>query len=197
MFTTIHTITGAWATATELAPLLLVPAAVWGLRTTLELLDRLAVAVRCTYAAGRACGRVWFRHGLPLLLAAADAISAVLAEIDWAEVIAIVRQGLVLVLAAVIITGITGHRLLLTASAALGRRYAGLPAPTAAPAAVAPVPVAAPAAERVVAAVTPLQHPLAALADELMLCTRRELNALTGSRRRCSKAELVAAYVAA
>lgn len=43
----------------------------------------------------------------------------------------------------------------------------------------------------------PVMHPLALLADELQSCTSSEVRRITGSRRRCSKAELVAAYVAA
>lgn len=44
---------------------------------------------------------------------------------------------------------------------------------------------------------TPVMHPLALLAGELQSCTSSEVRRITGSRRRCSKAELVAAYVAA
>ena len=47
------------------------------------------------------------------------------------------------------------------------------------------------------APVAPALHPLAALAAELQGYTSSELRRVTGSRRRCSKAELVAAYVAA
>ena len=43
----------------------------------------------------------------------------------------------------------------------------------------------------------PVMHPLALLASELQSCTSSEVRRITGSRRRCSKAELVAAYVAA
>ncbi len=43
----------------------------------------------------------------------------------------------------------------------------------------------------------PVMHPLALLAGELQSCTSSEVRRITGSRRRCSKAELVAAYVAA
>ena len=45
--------------------------------------------------------------------------------------------------------------------------------------------------------VAPGLHPLAVLAAELQCYTSSELRRMTGSRRRCSKAELVAAYVAA
>lgn len=43
----------------------------------------------------------------------------------------------------------------------------------------------------------PVMHPLALLASELQSCSSSEVRRITGSRRRCSKAELVAAYVAA
>jgi hypothetical protein len=43
----------------------------------------------------------------------------------------------------------------------------------------------------------PVMHPLAVLANELESCTSSEVRRITGTRRRCSKAELVAAYVAA
>jgi hypothetical protein len=45
--------------------------------------------------------------------------------------------------------------------------------------------------------VAPAFHPLAMLAAELHNHTSSELRRMTGSRRRCSKAELVAAYVTA
>lgn len=45
--------------------------------------------------------------------------------------------------------------------------------------------------------VAPALHPLAALAADLQGYTSSELRRMTGSRRRCSKAELVAAYVTA
>jgi len=57
--------------------------------------------------------------------------------------------------------------------------------------AVAPIPASfAPVAP-------PIVHTLALLAVQLEGCTADELRRVTGSRRRCSKAELVAAYVAA
>lgn len=105
MFTILHTaqtITTAWATATELLPLILIPAAVWGLRTAFEIVDRLAAAARFTYRAGRFTGRLWFTYGLPALLAAADLVSAIAAEIDWQEVKQIVTTMARILIAAVI-----------------------------------------------------------------------------------------------
>lgn len=179
LFSLAGHIAGAWATATELAPLLLVPAIVWGIRSAIELLDRLARLAQLTYRAGRAAGAVWFRHSLPLLLAAADLISALLAEIDWAEVRSIVRQGLALLAAAVITAAIEGRRLLIAVSAAIGRRYAAL---------VVRQPAAAPGALHPAA---PAVHPLQALADELLALPHRELQAVTGCRRKAPKSELV------
>lgn len=136
---------GAWAAATELAPLLLVPAAVWALRLLIELADALARAAALTHRAGRAAGRLWFAHGLPALLATADGISWALAQIDWAEVAATVRAGLAVLVAAAITAGQLAIPALVAASEALGHRYSALlvghttaPAPAipAAPAAV-------------------------------------------------------------
>ena len=44
--------------------------------------------------------------------------------------------------------------------------------------------------------VAPAVNPLLALADELQQLTRRELNALTGDRRKVAKTQLIAAYLA-
>ena len=99
---TAHAITTAWATATELLPLILIPAAVWGLRTALEVVDHLAAAARFTYRAGRFTGRLWFTYGLPALLAAADLVSAIAAEINWKEVKEIVTSMARILIAAVI-----------------------------------------------------------------------------------------------
>lgn len=139
LFTLAGQIAGAWATATALAPLLAIPAAVWGIRTAFEIADRLAAAARFTYRAGRVCGRVWFTYGLPALLQIADAISWAIAQVDWQEVAAIVRQGLIVIAAAVITAGQLAIPTLERLSAALGRRYAALLVP-AEPAAPAPAP---------------------------------------------------------
>ena len=48
-------------------------------------LDRLAAAIRFTYTAGRFTGRMWFTYGVPAVLATADFISWLIAQIDWAE----------------------------------------------------------------------------------------------------------------
>lgn len=165
----IHAITGAWATATELAPLLMVPALVWGIRTLLEIVDRLAVAARWTYRAGRLAGRLWFAYGQPALLKAADAISWALAQVDWQEVAAIVRQGLVVIAAAATAAAQLAIPTLERLSAAMGRCYAALLVPTTTPAAEAP---AAPAGQVLAAVAAEVITPaaeaitLAALAAE-------------------------------
>lgn len=149
LFTAAASLQSAWATAVELAPLLLVPAAVWAIRIALEAADALARAAQLTYRAGRAAGRFWYAHGLPALLAAADGISWLIAQIDWQQVAGIVRQGLVLLTAAVITAAITARQLLIAGSAALGRWYAARLLPAAVtPAAVTPAAVSPAAVSR-------------------------------------------------
>ena len=58
-------------------------------------LDKLATAIRWTYAAGKFTGRLWFLYGLPLFLLIADGISAICSRIDWAEIATETRQILV------------------------------------------------------------------------------------------------------
>ena len=48
---TAHAITTACATATELPPLILIPAAVWGLRTALDIVYHLPAAAPLTHRA--------------------------------------------------------------------------------------------------------------------------------------------------
>jgi hypothetical protein len=147
LFTIAGQIAGAWATAAELLPLLAVPAAVWGIRLALEALDALARAAQLTYAAGRAAGRLWFAHGQPALLAAADGISWLIAEIDWAEAMATAAAAGRAALALAITAAMQAHHLLIAGSARMGRLYAALLVPaTTAPAAPAPAPVAPAAA---------------------------------------------------
>ena len=100
-------------------------------------LDRLASLIRSTYAAGRAVGTLWFRYGQPALLAAADGISWLLAQIDWAEVRAVGLAAGRAALALVITVAAALHAGLIAVSAAMGHRYAALLAP-AAPAALPP-----------------------------------------------------------
>jgi len=149
-------------------------------------LDRLAAAIRFTYRCGHAVGTAWFRWGLPALLAAADAISAVLAEIDWIEVRDTVIAGLKVLIAATITLAITAHQLLIQLSAALGRAYAALTVRE------------APASKAVVTAqpCAPAVHPLALVAAGLEPLSHRQLQVITGCRRRVAKQQLIAAALA-
>jgi hypothetical protein len=153
-------------------------------------LDRLAAAVRFTYAAGRFCGRCWYRYGQPALLAAADGISWLLAQIDWAEVRGTVAAGAKALIAMVLLIATEAQPLLVRCSAALGRRYAATLVRAPEGSALDPTPTLA------IAATAPLQHPLVALAAELELLTCRELRALTGCHRKASKAQLIALALA-
>jgi hypothetical protein len=158
----------------------------------LLVLDRIAAAIRTVYAAGRAVGTIWFRYAVPAILATADAVSWLLAQIDWAEVRATVAAGARVLIAAVITLALTAHQLVIATSAALGRRYAALltaPAPEAEVLADAP-------AEAIPAATAPLQHPLMALADGLQQLSCKELRALTGCRSKLAKAQLVSLALA-
>lgn len=65
-------------------------------------LDKLATAIRWTYAAGKFTGHLWFTYGLPALLFIADGISAISAQIDWAETAATVRNSFAVIAATVI-----------------------------------------------------------------------------------------------
>jgi hypothetical protein len=171
----------AWAAAAELASLSAIPALIWGIRISFEIVDRLAAAARVSYAAGRAAGRIWFAYGQPALLAAADAVSAVLAEVDWHEVRLVARQTLVTVAAMCVATAITAHTLLVSPSAALGRWYARLLTGACKPTAKA--------------AVLPLVHHLSIVADDLQQISSRKLQSLLGCRRKISKAQMIGAYL--
>lgn len=101
-------------------------------------------------------------------------------EIDWAEVAQIVIEGLKILIVLTLLAGRYSRRVwdqLPVISERLGRWYADLLIPAAAP-------VAIPAA--------PMQHPLAVLAAELEQLSRRELQALAGSRRKIAKTQLIA-----
>ena len=133
----------------------------------LMVLDKVAVAVRFTYRAGRFVGRLWFTYGVPAVLATADAISWLNAQIDWAFVAGTVVDCFK-VIAAALFTVVT---LLWDAR----RRY--LAANTAAP-------------------VAPAINPLATIADNLHTLTRKELMAIVGTKRRLSKQQLITLLVA-
>jgi len=112
------------------------------------------------------------------------------AHIDWAEVAAVVVACLKALAVLCWLVAAEGRRLLITASASLGRRYASALASAPSPVVVAPLVVAsAPSAP-------PIAHPLAVVAASLEALTCRELRALTGTRRKARKAELVALALA-
>ena len=117
LFTLASSVAGAWGTAVELLPLLAIHAAVRGLRVTFELLDHAAAAARYVYAAGRFCGRLWYRYAQPAFLAAADFISAVLAEIDWQKVASTINHGLRFVVAMCIASAAYLHEAVICISA--------------------------------------------------------------------------------
>ena len=164
--TALAWITAAWMAASDLITVALL----------LTLLDRLAAAVRLTYRAGHAVGSAWFRWGLPTLLAIADGISWLLAQIDWHEV----RSTLVATARTLVALAIAAGLSLRDAH----RRWVGQIEWTSAP--MAPTTPVAPAV-----------NPLYPLAIALEARTSKQLKALTGSRRRCRKSELIAAWIAA
>ena len=135
----------------------------------LMVLDKVAVAVRWTYAAGRYTGRLWFAYGLPAFLMAADGISWLNAQIDWAFVAGTVVDCLK-VIAAALFTVVT---LLWDAR----RRY--LAANTITPVTIAPV-----------------IHPLAMVATDLQQLTCSEIRRTYGLRQKTSKARLIGAALA-
>ena len=131
-------------------------------------LDKLATAIRWTYAAGRYTGRLWFTYGLPAFLMTADAISWLNSQIDWRFVAATVWDCLKVVAA----MAITAYSLICDAH----KRWIGsinwdLP-------------------------IAPAINPLFEMAAEMELLTGKQLKAITGTRRRVAKRELVAAYMA-
>lgn len=131
-------------------------------------LDKLATAIRWTYKAGRFTGRLWFTYGLPAFLMAADGISWLNSQIDWRFVAATVWDCLKVVAA----LAITAYSLTCDAH----KRWIGainwdLPA-------------------------APAINPLFEMAAELEQLTSKQLKAMTGTRRRVAKRDLVAAYMA-
>ena len=103
-------------------------------------------------------------------------------QIDWREVAAIVWHGLIAFAAMTYVAGqLTGAALHRLNDGAAGFWRQLL------------VPCQGPASKPR----QPFVHPLALQADALQQLTRRELNAITGIRRRTAKAQLVATYLAA
>ena len=150
-----------WAAAGEL---ITAGAILWSL-------DALARAIRGAYAAGRFFGRfAW-----PVI----HFTAATLRLIDWRFVAAVVFDCLKVLAVAAYVAAVMARRGLITASAALGRRYAAAVVPIA-PAVVVP----------------PISHPAAVIAGELSALTCAQLRALTGCRRKLPKAQLIALALA-
>jgi hypothetical protein len=148
-----------WAAAGEL---ITAGAILWSL-------DTLARAIRGAYAAGRFVGR--------LLWPVIHFTVATLRLIDWRFVAAVVFDCAKVLAVAAYVAAVMARRILIDASAALGRRYAAIFAPA------API---APAA----------YHPAAMIAGELSTLTCAQLRALTGCRRKIRKADLIALALA-
>jgi hypothetical protein len=135
----------------------------------LEILALFTKTYNWTWEAGQKTGKFWFTCVVPALLVAGDAISWFVAQIDWAEVRAIVRQGLTIVAAAAIAAGTLAQPTLVKLSAALGRRYAALLAPQ-------PVAPAAPAIQAAtVAPVAVAPAPVTTTVNQLRALARKEL----------------------
>jgi hypothetical protein len=138
-------------------------------------LDALARAIRGAYAAGRFVGRIAW----PVI----HWTIATLRLIDWHIVAAVVFDCLKVLAVAAYVAAVMARRILIDASAALGRRYS---------AAMVPIAPAAPAA-----VVPPMSHPAAVIAADLSALTCAQLRALTGCRRKIRKADLIALAIAA
>lgn len=134
-------------------------------------LDKLATAIRWTYAAGKFTGRLWFTYGLPALLFIADGISAINAQIDWAEAAATVRDSFAVIAAAVI-----------TASAYIREWHTNW---------VGSVEWTAPKAPA-----TPAINPLFQIATDLEELSCKQIRSQFGLKQKTSKARLIGAVLA-
>lgn len=108
------------------------------------------------------------------------------AQIDWAEVGQIVLHGLQVLIVMTLLAGRGTRRLwdqLPVISERLGKAYAGWLVGT-------PEPVAA------AAVAMPVMHPLVELAEQLEALTVRELQVVTGCRRKLAKRQLIALALA-
>lgn len=146
-------------------------------------LDRLAVAIRFTYRAGFLVGTIWHRYGVPATIKTADAVSWLIAQVDWAEVRSNVAEMLRILLALTITAAIWSRQALIAMSAALGRRYAALIAQP--QRSTDQHPIAA-----------PVVHPLALMAEELGSLSCKQLRSEFGLRLKTSKVKLIGAALA-
>ena len=185
MLSALHSFAGLEALALTVARLWAVAGELLTAGAILWALDALARSIRLVYSMGRTTGRLLW----PALHALAAGGRWFFRTVDWPTVAAVVIDCLKALAVLCWLVAVEGRRLLIAASAALGRRYAAALAPSApSPAMVAPAP-SAPSAP-------PIAHPLAVMAASLEALTCRELRALTGTRRKLSKASLVALALA-
>ena len=185
-----------WAVAGDLFT---AGAILWALDTLARVVRATYAAAVATYQAGRLCGQIWRRDLLPLLLLTLKACRAVWRRIHWPTVARVAVAVVVFSVASLIFA----RRLVITASAALGARFAAWitrndPKPTVAlllppvaplPAPVPPV-VAVAAVTPLPAAVEPLPRTVAALHS---LARRRGFsNQQVRSARKAQLIELLA-----
>jgi hypothetical protein len=110
-------------------------------------------------------------------------------QIDWAEVGQIVWHGLIALAVAIYVAGEFTGRALHRCNDQLARLWVQLWVREAAAPAVAPViTTAAPLAQP---AAAPAVHPLLIVSGELEQLTASQLRALLGTRKRCSRAQLI------
>ena len=117
-------------------------------------------------------------------------------QIDWAEVGQIVWHGLIALAVAVYVAGEFAGGFVHRCNDQLAQLWVRLwvrepaaPAVAVERSAITAAPLAQPAA-------APAVHPLQAVATELEVLTTRQLQALTGSRRKASKRQLIAVALA-
>ena len=181
MLSALHTLQGVEALALTAARIWAAAGELLTAGAILWALDALARSIRFTYSVGRTMGRLLW----PLLHGLAAGGRWFAAHIDWPTVAAVVIDCLKALAVLCWLVAVEGRLLLFSASASLGRCYS---------AALAPAPSLVVAAPLVVVAPSP--HPLAMVAASLEALTCRELRALTGTRRKARKADLVALALA-
>jgi hypothetical protein len=189
MLSALHSLAGLEALALTAARIWAVAGELLTAGAILWALDALARSIRLAYSMGRTTGRLLW----PVLHALAAGGRWFSANIDWPTVAAVVIDCLKALAVLCWLVAVEGRRLLFSASASLGRRYAAALASAPSPVVVAPLVVAsAPSAP----SAPPIAHPLAVVAASLEALTCKELRALTGTRRKLPKASLVALALA-
>lgn len=181
-----------WAVAGDLFT---AGAILWALDTLARVVRATYAAAVATYQAGRLCGQIWRRDLLPLLLLTLKACRAVWRRIHWPTVARVAVTVVVFFVASLMFA----RRLVITASAALGARFAAwitrndpqttVAAVTALPAVLPPA-VAVAAVMPLPPAVEPLPRTVAALRS---LARRRGFsNQQVRSARKAQLIELLA-----